>query len=247
MFHLAANFVALTNAANLDVPALNDDVLQVQNGHHIPSKDVNLAAVYAGATTLLRTRINSPKVRQISPSFLSSVNAALLPPTDPNIVDMTDSPFVLRGQEEIVFESTGSAAGPNNHYIISWHQVAFEPAPRGDIYTIRGTSTTAAVASTWTTVAVAWDIQLPAGRYAVIGGTYFATNAVAFSLIFDNQYWRPGGLGGATPDVRPWTKQIKGGLGKWGEFNTVTLPRVRVLNDSTDATHEFLLDIVRIG
>lgn len=247
MFHLAANFVALANVANTEVPALADDVLQIRSGRHTPSQDMMGVAFYSSALTLLRTRINTPSVRLVAPSMIIPVQTTLLPPTDPNWSDYRDFPFRFKRDEGIVYESTDSAAGPNNHYVISWLTPGLTTPPAGRIYTVRGASTTAAVASTWTSIAVTWDQDLTEGLYAVVGGQYIATNAVAFSLIFEGQYWRPGGLGGATNGVRgPWA-QYKGGFGEWGRFRSIVPPQVRVLNDGTDAVHTIYLDVVRVG
>lgn len=247
MFHLAANFVALANTANTEVPALQDDVLQIRSNRHTPYENMYLVAAYTGAVTLLRTRINSPNTRKVAPSMIVPVNAALLPPTNPNVADYRNNPFLFKRDEGIVYESTDSAAGPNNHYIVSWLSTGLEQAPAGDVYTVRGTSTTAAVASTWTTVTVTWDQDLTEGLYAVIGGMYIATNAVAFQLIFEQQTYRPGGLGGASAGIRPPAWQLYGGLGKWGQFRSLNPPGVRVLNDGTDNSHTFFLNVVRIG
>lgn len=245
-FHLTANFVALANVANTDVPALNDDVLYRQNSHFVPDVDCDLMAAYASAVTLTAARLNNPKTRQITPAYLVPIGTTLLPITRPQVVDYRMRPFRLRAQEEIVWEATDSAAGPNNLYLINWLGFGNSPAPNGDIYGLRGTSTTAAVASTWTTVDVAWQNTLPAGEYSVIGASYTATNAVAFSLIFYDQFWRPGGLGKAAAGIAEWEPQLWGGLGEWGRFTTITLPRLRVLNDSTDNAHTFILNCVRL-
>lgn len=246
MFHLLANFLSMANTANTDVPALEDSIMQIQNGHHVPPQDMGLLFAFVTGVALTRARINSPKIRQVAPSYINPVNSAILPITLPAIADMRQTPFIMRGQEEIVWEATSTDAGPNNTYVISALQQNFAPAPTGDTYTIRATSTTAAVASAWTQVALTFETQLPTGVYAVIGGQYNATNAIAFQMVFDNQFYRPGGIGKATNVLQPWRGQRMGGLGKWGEFNTVTLPRILVLNNSTDNAHEFLLDIVRV-
>ena len=247
MFHLAANFVAIANVANTEVPALQDDVLPIKSGRHTPSQNLNLVMAYSSAVTLLRTRLNTPYARRITPSFIVPIGITLLPPTDPNFADYRDGPFLCRRDEGILYESTDSAAGPNNHYIISWLTPGLEQIPAGPIWTLRGSSTTAAVASTWTSVTVTWDADISEGIYAVVGGAYFATNAVAFQCIFENQYFRPGGLGGASAGIRPPWPQLKGGLGVWGRFRSLNPPLMRVLNDGADNAHVFHLDVVRMG
>ena len=249
MFHLAANFVAIANVANTEVPALNDDVLPRTNSNrHTMQEDMSIVMAHSTAVTLLRTRLNIPRFRDIAAPFLLPVGITLLPPTDPNFQDYRMAPLRLRRDEAIIYESTDSAAGPNNHYILTWLSPGpLEPMPPGDIYTLRGTSTTAAVASTWTTITVTWDNELPPGIYAVVGGMCHATNQVAFSLIFTGQTWRPGGLGGASAGIRPPWPQLNGGLGVWGRFRSVNPPQVRVLNDGTDNAHTVYLQVVRVS
>lgn len=247
MFHCAVNFVAIANVADTDVPAVNDGIILVQNGHHVPPVDMSLIAIWSSAVTLLRTKLVSPKIRQIAPSSICPIDVSLLPPNDPNFVDYRPSPLVLRRQEEIAYQSTDSAAGPNNHYIVSALQVSYEPAPIGDIITIRGTGTTTLVASTWTNVPITWDTLLPQGTYAVIGCRVLSATGIAFQITFDNQFYRPGFLCGASAGIRPPWPQLKGGFGLWGRFNTVTLPRFAVLANAADTAQIVEMDIVRIG
>lgn len=247
MFHLAANFVAIANVANTEVPALNDDVFTLRSSRLVPTEDLYLGAVFSSAVTLLRTRINSPNVRRISPAFIVPTDTTLLPKTDPNFMDMRSNPLLLKRDEALIYESTDSAAGPNNHYIISWLLRDRQPAPVGDIYTIRGTSTTAGVASTWTTITVTWDNDLPVGDYVVIGGSFISATAVAFSVMFDGQTYRPGGLAGADAGVRPPWPQYNGGFGAWGKFRSLSFPGIRVLDNATGNAHTVYLNCVKVG
>lgn len=246
MLHLAANMVAIANVANTDIPALNDDILRRQNSHHIPNVDCRLLAAYASAVTLTRVRLNNPKTRQITPSYLAPIGTALLPASRPPITDWRVRPFTLRAQEEIIWEGTDSAAGPNDAYVISWLDFGVRPAPQGEIYGLRGTSTTAGVASTWTTLTMAWENTLPAGVYSVIGGQIISATAVAFQCIFQDQYYRPGGLGQAAAGTTPWEAQLWGGLGEWGQFTTITMPEIRVLDNATGNAHTVVLNVVRL-
>lgn len=248
MFHLSANFGAIANVTLTQINAVPDGIYQISSaGNWIYPQALDLIQVYAGAVTLTRAQLNSPKARQITPINWQPINGTLTPATLPNVVDLTDRPFRITAQEEQQVLVTDSAAGPNNCYYLSWVQQMYEPCPRGDIYTLHASATTASVASTWTLVQPVFDTQLPAGRYSVVGGTYVAATAVAFSLTFDNQYQRPGGLGQVNFTDQPWWRQLKGGLGKWGDFDTVTLPRISVLNDGVVNVHDFFLDIIRIG
>jgi hypothetical protein len=247
MFHCAANFVAIAATANTEVPALQDDVLQLRSNRHVPTEDMKLYACYSSAVTLLRTRLNTPQVRKITPAFIVPIGTTLLPADDPSIADFRDNPLPLMRDEAIVYESTDSAAGPNNHYIISWLSPRLTQAPKGYMFWIRGTGTTAAVASTWTTAAITWDADLTEGMYSVVGAHFHSTTAVAFQLIFENQTYRPGGLGGATADIRAPFFQYNGGLGEWGRFRSLNPPLFRMLCNAADVAQTVYLQVVRVG
>lgn len=248
MHHTCANFVALANVANTDVPAIADGILAVAaNGHFLPQQDYDLIFAYAAAVTLQRTRLVSPSNRQITLPFLRPISAALLPPTDPNVADYRDQPFRLRAMEEFAYESTDSAAGPNNHYVVSGLRTRFEPVPNGDIFTLTGTSVTAAVASVWTQIAVTWADALPAGMYACVGLDVIATNAIAARCNFENQVERPGCICSVAEANRAHFMFSKGGLGTWGKFRSTRMPNIEVLNNGTDAAHRVYMDLVRIG
>lgn len=246
MFHFAANYESADNTANLDLNALDDGILSIRNNHHVPSEPLELRAALGLGDELLRARLNSPRVRAMSPIYLLPILNAAVPNTDVQIADFRNNPIRMSAAEEIIWEVTNSGAGPTATFVLSWLFSSFRPAPTGEVFIVRGTSTTAAVAATWTNVTVTWDFQLPAGVYSVIGAAYYATNAIGFQVQFDGQYYRPGALGFATEGHSVWRGQLNGGLGEWGQFDTVSLPRVRVLNGSTDNAHTFYLQIVRI-
>lgn len=248
MFHCCANFVALANVANTNVPPIADGIIAISNAHFLPQEDMSILFAYASAVTLQRTRLVSPSNRQITLPFLRPINAALLPPTDPNVGDYRSNPFRLKGLEEFAWESTDSAAGPNNHYVVQGlTRSAIEPMPRGDVFTLTGTSTTAAVAATWTQLAVTWADILPQGRYVCVGMDCIATNQIAARLTFENQWERPGSVCSVAEANRPHTMFSKGGLGVWGRFTSTRMPIVEVLNDGTDNAHRVYLDLIRIA
>lgn len=248
MFHLCAYSLALGTVANTDVPAVSDDILAISNSHFLPQRDYDLTFAAAMAATLNRARIVSPTNRQITLPFIRPIIAAALPPAVPNVADYTRNPFRIRGLEELAIEATSDIAmGTERCNVLVGLSSGFEPPPRGDVFTLRGTSTTAAVANAWTTLVTTWADILPAGTYACLGLEAIATNQVAARVIFENQVERPGCLGHATVGLKPWLKFQKGELGVWGRFKSTRMPIVQVLNNSTDAVHTVYMDLVRIA
>lgn len=251
-FHLAAYTVALGTTANTDITALTDDIMLIQNNHFVPSKDMKIMAAYASSATLSRTRLNSPRIRQFAQSYIRPINVATLPAANPNIAFYFDAPIIIKAQEELQVEATsGIAMGTERFLCLLWLMDATLPgpipAPQSDVYTIRITSTTAAVANSWTTISASYETQLPQGTYAVTNIEYQATNAMAIRAIFDGQFYRPGSLGTQALANRTSTWLSMSQMGVWGQFNTVTLPRLQVLNNSTDASHEIYMECSRVG
>lgn len=248
MFHLGAYTELIDNTANTDVDALSDDVFAITNVHFLMPRDLLMFLAYAASATLTRARWSTPSINNISPIFIRPINVGALPTDDPNLADYRYNPVRLRAQEELKLEATsGVAMGTERFTGLFWLGDSITQAPPGDVYTLRATATTAAVANSWTTISLTWDNQLPAGSYAVIGGEYQATNALAFRCIFDDQWMRPGALGLTALGRRTAKPFYDGGMGLWGRFRTISLPRVQVLNNSTDGAHTLYLQCVRTG
>jgi hypothetical protein len=246
MFHLCAFTESVAALTNTDITALNDDVLTISNTHFLPQQD--LPIIFAAATGLLldRARLVSPTNRLITLPHIVPVMLGDTIPTPPAVADYRANPFRLRGLEEFALEATTTAAGPSQVTGLIALQPSYEPMPAGNVFTLRGTSTTAAVAVTWTTIAMTWADILPEGVYAIVGGYYVAATPLAFRLIVEGQIWRPGGIGVALSTGLLWNPQLKGGLGVWGRFKPTAMPQVQVLNTAAVAVHTIYLDIMRV-
>lgn len=247
MFHLATNFGNLGNTANTAINALNDDVLLINNNQHVPAVPLNCLAEFGMGDELLRARDVTPSVAQLMNSYIPIHNEA-----QPAALEwpswMQSFPKRRKRTEGIAYQVSNSAAGPTDTYIFQWLYESFTPAPIGQVYTMRGTSTVASVANVWTTLSsVTWEPSLPEGRYSVIGAAVVGTTEIAFSLIFPGQFYRPGGLAGLTEGNPTWERQRYGGLGEWGQFDLQTFPIPRVLNGGAVASHTIYLDVVRLG
>lgn len=247
MHHTIAFFESTDATANVDVQPVTDDVIGISNNHFMPSADLDLVYAFVSGLTLDRARLVNPSMRQISPIFIRPINLVTGMQDDANVADYRANPFRIRGLEELALESTQTAAGPTGVYALLGLQSTFEPMPRGQVYTMRGTSTTASVAATWTTIVTTWADTLPDGLYAVVGAEVWGATEIGFRLIFDNQIWRPGGLAQILATNKSWAGQLKGGLGVWGRFRPTALPQVQVLNSAAVAAHTVYLDLMRVA
>ncbi len=248
MHHTLAWFATPAQDAEADIAPVVDGNWTIQNAHFLPQNDWFLQAFAMVCEDSVRARLRTPTFRQITTPFIRPVGQTLIPGNDPNISDYRQNPLRFRGLEEIEFLAEQTAVGVADIFgvgIVS--RAGMLPMPQGDVYTLRGTSTTAAVANVWSQIAITWQDTLPQGIFAVVGGWIQSTNAVAFRLIFEDQIDRPGALGAGLLTSRAADMFRMGGLGIWGRFNSNRMPNVEVLTPAADAAFELYIDILRVG
>jgi hypothetical protein len=246
-FHLLAFTGSVGQTANTDLAAVVDDVVPVQNNHFLLSRDRNLLWAAAVGATITRQRIVQPTLRQIVEPQINPLEGNAAPASNPNYADYTVYPLRIRALEELAVESTsGLSMGTERHYGVLALEESREPTPGGDIYTLRGTSTTAAVANTWTTLTTTWDVVLPEGVYAVCGLAGVGSGSIAYRLIFEDQRDRPGSLAIQSVTQKPGRHFQKGLLGIWGRFRNYAMPQLQCLSNTNTSTHTFFLDIIRL-
>lgn len=247
MYHVLAYAANVFGVTDNDTPAITDGIMTIQNSHFLPDKPWSLYGGWFSGVNLTRTKIRTPRIRQVADLVVTPLQATLLPGDRPHIFDRRKTPLTLAALEEIqILQTVGGAANAFN-WAILFIGTSFDPPPQGDVYGLHGTSTTAATANAWSQITVAWDTNLPAGRYAVIGSQVQSTNGIAHRFIFKDQVMRPGFLSTAAITNIGEPSYYYGGWGKLGEFNTYTLPNVEVLANGADAAHDVILNVVRIG
>lgn len=249
MYHLAAWFEALGTTANTDIQPVADQILSIDNNHFTFNQATQLLAAYASSATLSRARIQSPQTRQVSPVYIRPPTVSLLPPTDPNIMNLVRNPFVLQPHEEVAIEATSAIAmGTENFYALAWLTwMGTRPWPVGDIFPIRFTGTTTLTANVWSDVTVTFADTLPNGQYTAVFSECQGTTQIAHRWIFDNQVPRPGFFGFATLGLRQPNPFYEGQLGVMGEFPSYSTPRLQVLANAADTAQEGYLWVIRTG
>lgn len=246
--HTAAYFqTGLASGTASDLPAVFDQVLTISNNHFLLQQPRQLLWAYSSGLNLQNSSIQSPTIRKVTKIGIDPFNQAVLPATNPNVLDLTKQPFVLPYLEElqnIVSDNTGTT---DTVYTVFTTTSSIVPAPAGNIFTFHGVSSTAAVQGKWTTVIPVWDTILPQGTFAVVGGRMQSTNGIAFRVLFHGVTDRPGGLAETALGNRPPYFQRNGFLGEWGRFSATTLPYIDILANAADASQDISLDIIQVG
>ena len=71
MYHLACYKGSVgANATNFDLPAVNDSVLTLSNGHYILTQSARVKIAYTQAPSITLSRINTPKLRATSLPYI---------------------------------------------------------------------------------------------------------------------------------------------------------------------------------
>lgn len=248
MYHTFAYEELVATTDDTDLDAIRDDVLIVQNDHFLPQADLQLLWAFACAADLNRAKIVTPSFRQVSPPFIRPIEGAAAPGDNCPVADYRDNPLIIPGLAEVAIEASSDTATTDQTYVVlGASDRGITPVPRGDVFTMRGVSTTAAVASTWTTLAMSWADTLPPGRFAVVGMELIGAGNIAGRLILENQIWRPGCIAGTDVQNRGPAMFRKGRLGSWGTFRATALPQVQVLCNTTTASHTAYIDLVRLA
>lgn len=250
--HLLAWFESVSAAALTDIQPVTDNIMTIQNNHFFPQDDWFLlwAFVANDVNGTDQARLVTPMYRQFSPPQLLP-GSDLLPAATtiaPQPSDYNDSPLKIPKLEELELQVAPDNAAAGSVYGAALVTRGRRSAPVGDVYSMFGTSTTAATADQWSTVTVTWADTLPNGLYSVIGLRYYGTaTGFAARLIFEDQIPRPGCLC-SNAQVQPIPAvSRRGHSGEFGRFNQNRMPIVEVLDTAAGTTHDFLLDFVRVG
>ena len=247
MFHLAAYSASIATGVETDLTPVTDGILTIQNAHFLPPFDMNMWFAAAMATNLQRARFNSGTLRIPTTPFIRPIMAGLVPVDPVRFRDYSQDPLVVKGIEELAVLALQNAAGAQRVTCLVGLGLNRVPQPSGNIITMRGTSTTAAVANAWTQLQVTWQDTIAAGTYAIVGLDHQSANGQGCRLVVLNQYWRPGAISNPGIADRGDVLFRNGDLGEWGRFTANYLPIPEVLCNAADAAHEIYLHFVRVS
>lgn len=245
-FHLCALTATVVQNTDQDLTPVPDGIAAIQNAHFFFENDMQLLfAMYMQAAGT-RARILTPATRQITPPHIVPIELVITPGARPAVADYSQYPMQLKRLEEIQVNVFQTAADANGSVLLALAEQPLPPIPAGPMFTMRGTSTTAAVANTWTLLAVTWNDVLPEGEYAVGGLVAISATGKASRLIMEQGFWRPGAPSVSVASGYTHPLMRMGKLGDWGHFTGNRMPQIEVLCNTTDNAHTIYLDFVRV-
>lgn len=246
MLHLAAFTALIDNTANTVVTPLQDDILTIANNRFQMPFDCQLLLGCVMAATLNRARLNYAQLRAVTPEYLRPIEAAVIPSDLPSVAEFWDRPFNFPLAAQLALEATSDVAmGTERFTGLIWLSTGIDPVPVGDVYWARFTSTTAAVANAWTSLAITLEQDLPPGRWWLVGSELQSTNAIAHRWILPGQVWRPGSLSITALGNQTHPAFYNRRLGIYGSFQSDLLPTCQVLANAANAAHTGWMQLVR--
>lgn len=238
-----ANLTALADdrlfnqADDIRVPVLNE-ILMIAAG--------------ADNAVAARMRLDSPTLDLLTRLEIVPLNQAtgdVEPGSPPAIMKMLANPVKLGDDEILTCQLNNNPGAAAFQWCLLWFSDGpVQPVTNSNIFTVRATSATAAVARAWTSVNIVLDENLPPGNYAVVGLRPESASMIASRFVFrTGQQWRPGALGADLPADLTDDIFRAGRLGIWGEFPHTQIPAIEVLADLADAAQLFHIDLVKLS
>lgn len=255
--HLLAYSASLGAGPNLDTAFAQDDVMMSRNSHLILTNRYNLLAAMPIGALINRARFGNASLQRYSFIHLHPLNVGALPLTNPQIMDLRDTPMELPMNEEITIETGNSAVGPtvtSAGLVIGtpeWNRnqpsVLARVTTRATAVIVAGTTTT------WGALAnIVFERDLINGVYAVLGATTVLATGLFFRFRFGDQMaingkqHRPGWINQSSHTLQP-NELWKDGFGEWGRFHTFSPPQIQFFGDAAGGTAEIRLVLGYLG
>lgn len=235
------------SATLVNMAGLSDESVRVEGDYIVVPELNHIAGVYAIGAELTRAQLRSPSLRarnnfEVTPGQLSAEPADPIP-----FIDRFDSPIEVTRSEQLSFQAAEGGSGAQRSSGLVWLSDGAVQPVRGDIRTVRATSTTTCVAYAWTNGSITLSESLQAGRYQLVGLKAVSATGIGVRAVFVGARWRPGAvIGDAMSDIGV-DRLRYGRAGSWGEFVHDEPPSMDWLCTGTDSSQQIDLDVLFIG
>lgn len=269
MFQVLGYFISANNGLLTDGVAIADTSFSARGGasgagHWIFTEPYDLMAIVGASATITQAQLfnatlNAINIPQIYPNI-----AGIVPPSNPNIMDLRHMPIPLPMNEEQAIQISAGAGGAEPSYALMF----LKPGGAGAMqYPIPAPSLTmprvfAAVTATIVLTAGVWSPFVPitftnplkGGAYQLNGAWWRVANALAYkhnfvkAPLYQGRKLFPGSLVENAVNNVPLRFGSQW-MGPHGRFNNFELPQVSVLGTTTtgSATYNGVLDLSYLG
>lgn len=240
------------STANEAAPTIADESVtpSATGNRYLVDYDCKVCWAAAYNDTITRARLVIPSLRDLGLPEVSPLNATAEPSAAPVFPVWGSQGPHLRANEGIGFESSNGASTADTIHAAVGLLTGIDPIPAGRRFSIRATGAQTLVASAWTTAALLFDQDLPAGKYGVIGIGVTCNDGAFARLVFPGSpKMRPGFPIGET--IALHDARLTGRAGQFGLLGTFTdraPPQLQILGSTAGAeTPAVILDLVEMS
>lgn len=246
MIHVLGFYQSIAQNSLLTIGAVTDPVYFISNSRFLIQEPKKIYWACGIGTTIGRAKFITPSYSPQGYPYLGPLQRPTVGTGLVNVADYRKNPLPIPPKQYLECQVEQNAAGAEIESVILGIGDGMEPAVPGMVTRIRGTSTTAATAGSWTQLTMSWEYTLEGGYYQVVGGNVFSANGIGFRVFSQFQVPRPGGpmirnLGQALPSFFD-----SYGLGNWLNFESEAMPNIEVLCAAADAAFTVYLDVVKV-
>lgn len=209
------------------------------NGYQVPGQLNKVGCVWSQGTTLVRTQLQSPALRNQPFPIFQPVNVGAQSMSPVRAAYLWNAPLVLNPFDELDSFANNAAGGAVH---LRSFVILFDTPPvpvNGPFLRVYWSSTTAVTAGAWSAIPITLFSSLTVGNYAIVGATAFSATGLAFRVIPSSPgtVFRPGGNMGVANSDMMLTGQDNGGWGTWLTFNSLTPPQLELFCIANDASY----------
>ena len=244
VLYRSSQAIGATNAS-LTAIGFSQDV--VTNNKILLQSDMKLVLATMYGVGLNVPRIQTPWLIQTASLQCTPFGTAATGGSNPNTVDFTGAPVLLRKTESIDVQTTNTDAGAQTHNAILqlWDGVGGNPT--GQRLKILATSVGPAVAGAWTRINLTYQDNLPNKVFAIVGIEVFCATGLIGRLDIPGQAYKPGVPVKNAVANRLYWHQYDLQMGELGRFSNQALPALEVFATAADALFNVWLDVVVVS
>lgn len=233
-----------------NVAAVTDQHVRVSGDDIYVPLDFNVVvAAVAMGWNIRHAKLVSPSLRRlfnpwIEPKVSLSPDALDIQ----TVMDLKDTPLPLASNEalnaQMMVSENNTATG-----LIVGVNLAAGPLARvgGEIFPLKIIKIVESKIGVWTNHSLDLSIDLPVGRYQVVGAQCYGDQPGLFRLVPIGEKYRPGGMMFTDYKYADVSKQRFGNWGVWCEFDQLTPPSLDILPSETLTFYTLVMDLVRVG
>lgn len=238
---------AVTTEEN--IAGVTDDHMRVSGDDIMIGRLNQIVAMFGGGHSAQTIRVVTPSLRRF---FCPYIHPYLGCQTDAywivKPVDLSRNPIPIMTNEAMNALMTVSEVHTDvdNFVGVSLSDGPLAPVT-GDIRTMVIEASITATQKTWVSGDLTLPVDLPVGRYQVVGAMCRSNYPGIFRLIPVGEDYRPGGLIDAGDKLMDCLSQRFGNMGVWCEFDQLTPPKIEVCMNVTGSWYSLKLDLIRVG